>query len=128
MSNQPVIQAQGLCRRQGQRWVLLHLDFGLEAGESLLVAGGNGAGKSTLLRLLSTLTPPSQGDLALFGRSVRQTRRPQRARIGLLGHANQLYHDLGTNDSEVGDFESPAPAVQPELWQEKISEYIGEEE
>ncbi len=98
MSNQPVIQAQGLCRRQGQRWVLLHLDFDLQAGESLLVAGGNGAGKSTLLRLLSTLTPPSHGDLAIFGASVRQTRRPQRARIGLLGHANQLYHELTPED------------------------------
>jgi heme exporter protein A len=98
MTNQPVIRAKGLCRRQGQRWVLIHIDFELKAGESLLLAGGNGAGKSTLLRLLSTLTPPSQGELDLFGVSVRQTRRPQRARIGVLGHDNQLYLELTPDD------------------------------
>ena len=98
MTNEPVIRADGLCRRQGQRWVLVHVNFELQAGKALLLAGGNGAGKSTLLRLISTLTPPSQGDLQLFGVSVRKARRPQRARIGLLGHDNQLYSELTPDD------------------------------
>ena len=98
MNPQPNIRAQGLCRRQGLRWVLLHLDFEVNAGEALLLAGGNGAGKSTLLRLLSTLTPPSQGTLELFGQSVRTHRSQQRRRIGFLGHANQLYNELTPND------------------------------
>ena len=98
MNLQPIIRAQGLCRRQGLRWVLVHLNFELQAGEALLLAGGNGAGKSTLLRMLSTLTPPSQGELELFGTSVKVSRRPQRARIGLLGHANQLYPELTPHD------------------------------
>ena len=98
MNPQPSIRAQGLCRRQGLRWVLVHLDFTLNAGEALLLAGGNGAGKSTLLRLLSTLTPPSQGSLELFGQSVRTHRSTQRTRIGFLGHTNQLYNELTPND------------------------------
>ena len=98
MNPQPNIRAQGLCRRQGLRWVLVHLDFEVHAGQALLLAGGNGAGKSTLLRLLSTLTPPSQGSLELFGQSVRSHRSTQRARIGFLGHTNQLYNELTPND------------------------------
>ena len=98
MNPQPNIRAQGLCRRQGLRWVLVHLDFELHAGQALLLAGGNGAGKSTLLRLLSTLTPPSQGSLELFGHSVLTHRAQQRTRIGFLGHANQLYNELTPND------------------------------
>jgi heme exporter protein A len=98
MNLQPIIRADGLCRRQGLRWVLVHLNFELQTGESLLLAGGNGAGKSTLLRLLSTLTPPSQGELELFGTSVKVNRRPQRNRIGLLGHTNQLYPELTPSD------------------------------
>ena len=98
MQQELTIRAKGLCRRHGRRWVLVHLDLELAAGQALLLAGGNGAGKSTLLRILSTLTPPSQGELELFGAPVREQRRQQRRRIGMIGHSNQLYHELTPDD------------------------------
>ena len=60
--------------------------------------GGNGAGKSSLIRLLATLNPPTQGNLALFGCSVLTERRALRPRIGLLGHSGQLYDELSPRD------------------------------
>jgi lipopolysaccharide transport system ATP-binding protein len=49
-------------------WALRDVSFNVAAGESIGVIGGNGAGKSTLLKLLSRVTPPSEGRFELKGR------------------------------------------------------------
>ena len=49
-------------------WALSGLDFSVEPGESLAIIGHNGAGKSTLLKILSRITPPTRGHIAIRGR------------------------------------------------------------
>ncbi len=49
-------------------WALRDISFAVERGETIGVIGGNGAGKSTLLKLLSRITPPSQGQARITGR------------------------------------------------------------
>lgn len=44
------------------------ISFIMEPGESLGIIGRNGAGKSTLLKILSRITPPTQGEVKLRGR------------------------------------------------------------
>jgi heme ABC exporter ATP-binding subunit CcmA len=68
------------------------LDVGL--GEVVLVRGPNGAGKTTLLRVCAGLVPVGGGEAVVLGHDLRVDRRLVRGRIGLLGHANQLYGDL----------------------------------
>jgi branched-chain amino acid transport system ATP-binding protein len=43
----------------------------IEEGEVVAVLGANGAGKSTLLRCISGLVPLQQGDIFLFGKSLK---------------------------------------------------------
>jgi branched-chain amino acid transport system ATP-binding protein len=43
----------------------------IEEGEVVTVLGANGAGKSTLLRCISGLVPLQQGDIFLFGKSLK---------------------------------------------------------
>jgi ATP-binding cassette subfamily F protein 3 len=43
--------------------VLNNLSFEIERGQRLVIIGRNGAGKTTLLRILSGLTPPTQGQI-----------------------------------------------------------------
>jgi ABC-2 type transport system ATP-binding protein len=45
--------------------------FALQPGVTALL-GPNGAGKSTVLRMMSGLTPPSQGTVRIFGRDPRR--------------------------------------------------------
>jgi lipopolysaccharide transport system ATP-binding protein len=49
-------------------WALKDVDFDVKRGEVLGVVGRNGAGKSTLLKILSRITEPSAGEVAISGR------------------------------------------------------------
>jgi lipopolysaccharide transport system ATP-binding protein len=50
------------------KWALRDVTFTAAEGEVLGVVGDNGAGKSVLLKLLSRITPPSEGIARLYGR------------------------------------------------------------
>lgn len=49
-------------------WVLKDVNFEVKQGEILGIIGKNGAGKSTLLKILSRITGPSDGRIAVNGR------------------------------------------------------------
>jgi lipopolysaccharide transport system ATP-binding protein len=72
-----ILTADGLGKRYrtgGRRtfdiWALKDVSFSLERGTILGVIGPNGAGKTTLLKVLSRVTPPTEGRVIGHGRVV----------------------------------------------------------
>lgn len=49
-------------------WALKNVSFDIEPGEVVGIIGANGAGKSTLLKILTGITPPTEGEIILKGK------------------------------------------------------------
>jgi lipopolysaccharide transport system ATP-binding protein len=63
-------RVKALGRRPPSRefWALREIDFEVKRGETFGIIGHNGACKSTLLKILSRVTPPTEGRARLVGR------------------------------------------------------------
>jgi lipopolysaccharide transport system ATP-binding protein len=59
--------AAGLKKKE-EFWALRNLNFEVKKGEVVGIIGHNGAGKSTLLKILSQITPPTEGEIIIRGR------------------------------------------------------------
>jgi ATP-binding cassette subfamily F protein uup len=66
----PVLSAQGLSKRYGERVILDGVSFALDAGERAGLVGSNGSGKSTLARMLAGMEDADAG-LVVKGRDLR---------------------------------------------------------
>jgi phospholipid/cholesterol/gamma-HCH transport system ATP-binding protein len=66
----PVIAANDLRVRFGEREILHGLTFEVRQNETLVVIGGSGSGKSTLLRMLVGLDRPSSGQVHIKGTDI----------------------------------------------------------
>ena len=61
------IQVEGL-EVQYDHYIAIHdVDLEIDAGQRVAVVGPNGAGKSTLLKAIAGVSPPSAGQVRIFG-------------------------------------------------------------
>ena len=56
---------------QHKRSALFNVSFSIKSGETIGVIGGTGSGKSTLISLISRLYDPSEGEVLVGGRNVK---------------------------------------------------------
>jgi heme ABC exporter ATP-binding subunit CcmA len=89
-----VIELSGVVAVLGQFPALAGVDLSVQRGEIVLLQGPNGAGKTSLLRVCAGLMPIERGTGHVLGIDLATNREAIRSRVGLLGHANGLYHDL----------------------------------
>ncbi len=93
------IEAEGLGKRFGIRWVLRGVTLNVRKGEAVALRGSNGSGKSTVLRILGTLLQPNAGAANVNGRDVVGQASSVRLDVGYLAHTPGLYDDLTAREN-----------------------------
>ncbi|SOC21105.1 ABC-2 type transport system ATP-binding protein [Ureibacillus xyleni] len=76
-----------------------HINFYIEPGEIVGLLGPNGAGKSTTIAMLSTLIPPTDGDVLLQQKSVLKDPSSLRKVLGVVPQEIALYGDLTAKEN-----------------------------
>ena len=77
----PVIEAEGVGHRYGERTVLTDLDVRI-VEQRVGIVGANGSGKSTFVRMLNGLVLPTRGCVRVDGLDTRRAGREVRRKVG----------------------------------------------
>jgi len=87
MSDQQVVEIEGLGRRFGSKTALDDVSFAVPAGSVTGLVGENGAGKTTLIRHILGLLKPQRGSVRVFGLD------PVADPVGVLSRVGYLSED-----------------------------------
>ncbi len=85
MSHAPALAIRGLKKTYGNGVSALKgVDLTVQAGDFFALLGPNGAGKSTLIGIVSSLVNFNEGDVDVFGLSLRNQRAQAKQQLGLV--------------------------------------------
>ncbi|HZQ82779.1 MAG TPA: ATP-binding cassette domain-containing protein [Gaiellaceae bacterium] len=76
------VACHGVRHRFGDNVAVDGVDLTVQEGEVFGLLGPNGAGKTTLIRLMNTLLPLQEGEIAVFGNDVRRAKTSVRRLLG----------------------------------------------
>jgi ABC-2 type transport system ATP-binding protein len=88
------VSVQNVRKVFGDRPVVNDLSFTIAPGEMFGLLGPNGAGKSTTIRMLTTLTRPTAGEVAVMGHNVVQDPFEVKRTIGVVLQQTSVDNDL----------------------------------
>lgn len=95
------IEMRAVSKRYGKFEAVKSISFSVAEGELCALIGENGAGKSTLIRLMTGLSEPSSGAVAMFGHSEKRELRRSRERLGYMPDLNASYPNLTARDNLI---------------------------
>jgi sodium transport system ATP-binding protein len=75
-------------------WALSDVSFSVQPNEVVGLVGANGAGKTSLLRILSTVLPPTTGDVWVGGHHVVHDSVAVRSQVGFVSANTAVYDRL----------------------------------
>jgi len=85
-----LVQARGLTKRFGDFTAVDAIDFDINKGEAFGFLGPNGAGKTSTMKMITTVSPITEGKLTVFGIDPDVDGRSIRQRIGVVPQEDNL--------------------------------------
>lgn len=97
--------------------IFRNLNLEIKKGEKIALIGSNGAGKSTLMKLMTGLIKPSEGEILLKGKGIRDTKPEALSKMISLVYQNP--EEMFIKDSIERDIAFAMEARNTENWQER---------
>ena len=94
-----MLEARKISKTFNRKPILHEVDFALEPGQCLGVAGHNGSGKSTLLSIIAQVLAPDAGEVLYEGASLSEDRSLAGAVLGYAPQENSLLDDLTVEET-----------------------------
>ncbi len=69
-----ILQTKNLGKRFKNRWAARDINIEVRRGDVFGFLGPNGAGKSTTMRMMLSLITPTEGEVVIFGKSLKRER------------------------------------------------------
>ena len=91
--------AEGLTKHFGDFVAVDGISFSVEPGQTFGVLGPNGAGKSSTMKMVSTVSPRTDGRLEVFGLDPESDGREIRSRLGVVPQEDILDVDLTAREN-----------------------------
>jgi len=95
----PAIELHDVVVVLGSFPALAGVSLTIARGSITLLRGPNGAGKTTLIRVCAGLLPIERGQAKVLDVDLAIERQLVRHKVGILAHANGLYHDLSAQEN-----------------------------
>jgi lipooligosaccharide transport system ATP-binding protein len=94
-----IIRARNLIKRFGGFTAVDSIDFSVRRGECFGFLGPNGAGKTTTVRMISCVSPVTEGELVVDGIDVRREPRRIKSILGVVPQEDNLDPDLSVRQN-----------------------------
>lgn len=98
-SGPPAIRAESLTKRFGDFTAVDAVSFEIGRGEIFGFLGSNGCGKTTTMKMLTGLTPATEGEAWIFGEPVDAQKLDARRRVGFMSQSFSLYGELTVREN-----------------------------
>ncbi len=92
--NDFLVEARGLTKRFDDFTAVDNVDFEIHPGEAFGFLGPNGAGKTSTMKMITTVSPITEGHLTVFGIDPRVDGRSIRSRLGVVPQEDNLDMEL----------------------------------
>jgi ABC-2 type transport system ATP-binding protein len=91
LNNEKIIEVENLSKQFKELWAVKGLNLNVFKGDVFGFLGPNGAGKSTTIRMLLSLITPTEGQIRIFGKDLRENRIDILKRIGAIVEKPDFY-------------------------------------
>lgn len=99
MSEQPILEANGLSKSFGRIQAVKELSFHIAEGETYGLLGPNGSGKTTTISMVCGLLKADAGSVRVGGQEMTTSTLKPKALIGLVPQELAIYPDLSAREN-----------------------------